>query len=233
MAMKITALCLWIALSAACFGQAPASAASIEKVQFQSGKVIVFPGARILMAPAEATLPFNIVVKTNGTYTVSGGQDRALQEGDSLGADGMLSKADGTITPVFDHVSRKRGRVLVFKDGQTIEPSQPLKLADGTAIAPDGKITAPNGSSRFLQDGEILKPDGGAVASRDSITKQNGRVMVQKDGSSFAVEPNRSIMMNDGTKVLSDGTVIKANGEQIVLTEGQVVILDGVVARPR
>jgi len=231
--MKISVLCLWIALSAACLGQVAAPASKVDKVQYQGSKVIVSPGSRILAAPEEVTLPFNIVVKTNGTYTVKEGSLRALQEGDSLGADGMLSKADGTITPVFDHVSRQRGRVRLFKDGQGSDPSEVLKLADGTAISPDGKIIVPNGSSRFLLDGEIFKLEGGVVAARDTITKQNGRVMVQKDGSTVPVEPGRSIMMNDGTKVLSDGTVIKANGEQSVLTEGQVITIEGVVARPR
>jgi hypothetical protein len=233
MAMKITALCLWIALSAACFAQIGTLAAKVEKVQFQSGKVTVSPGARILVAPEEVTLPFSIVVKTNGTFTVKGGSPRAFQEGDSLGADGMLTRTDGSILPVFDHVCRRNGRVTVLKDGQFAVPPETLKLADGTTIAPDGKITAPNGSSRFLLDGEIFKLEGGSIAARDTITRQNGRVVVQKDGSPVAVEPGRSIMMNDGTKVLSDGTVIKANGEQIVLTEGQVITIEGVVIRPR
>jgi len=233
MTMKITALCLWIVLSAACFGQAPAPAAIAEKVQFQGGKVIVSPGARTLVAPEEVTLPFSIVVLTNGAFTVKGGNPRALQEGDSLAADGMLTKADGTITPVFDHVSRRSGRITVLKDGQFTVPTETSKLADGTTIAPDGKITTPNGSSRFLLDGEIFKLEGGSVAARDTITRQNGRVVVQKDGSPVAVEPGRSIMMNDGTKVMSDGTVIKTNGEQITLTEGQVITIDGVVTRSR
>jgi quercetin dioxygenase-like cupin family protein len=233
MVMKIAAFCLWIALSTAGFSQAPALAAKAEKVQFQGGKVIVSPGARTLAAPEEVTLPFNIVVLTNGTFTVKGGQPRTLQEGDSLDSDGMLSRADGTISPVIDHVSRQRGRVTVLKDGQASQPSETLKLTDGTTISPEGKITTPNGSSRVLLDGEIFKLEGGAVAARDTITKQNGRVKVQKDGSTVAVEPGRSIMMNDGTKVLSDGTVIRTNGDQITLTEGQVITIDGVVTRSR
>jgi len=231
--MKITAFSLWIALATAGFSQVPAPAIKAEKVQFLGGKVIVSPGARTLMAPEEATLPFNIVVLTNGTFTVKGGQLRTLQEGDALAADGMLSKADGTITPVIDHVSRQRGRVTLLRDGRASQPGETLKLDDGTTISPEGKITTPNGSSRVLLDGEIFKLEGGAVAARDTITKQNGRVKVQKDGSTISVEPGRSIMMNDGTKVLSDGTVIKTNGEQLTLVEGQVITIDGVVIRPR
>src|SRR5436190_23664813 len=81
MAMKITAFSLWIALATAGFSQVPAPAIKAEKVQFQGGKVIVSPGARTLTAPEEATLPFNIVVLTNGTFTGKGGQLRTLKEG--------------------------------------------------------------------------------------------------------------------------------------------------------
>ncbi len=231
--MKITAFCLWIALSVVCFGQTTAAAAKPEKVQFQKGKVIVSPGNRTLMAPEEATLPLSIVVQTNGSFTVKGGNPRALQEGDSLGSDGMLTRADGTISPVIDHVSRQRGRVTLLKDGQSSEPREMLRLADGTTVTPEGKITTPNGNSRMLLDGEILKLEGGSVTARDTITRQNGRVKVQKDGSTITVEAGRTIMMNDGTKVFSDGTVLMANGQQVSLAEGEVITIDGVVTRSR
>jgi hypothetical protein len=233
LAMKITAVCLWIALSSVCLGQAPSSATRVEKVRFQQGKVIVSPGNHVLMAPDEATLPLSIVVKTNGTFTVKGGNPRSLQEGDSLDSDGMLSRADGTISPVIDHVSRNRGRVTILKDGQSSEPRETVRLADGTTVTPEGKITTPNGNSRRLLDGEIFKLEGGSVAARDTITKQDGRVKVQKDGRTITIEPGRNITMNDGTKVFGDGTVIKVGGQQVSLTEGQVITIDGVVTRTR
>lgn len=222
-----------MAAAAACFGQSATPATAVDRVQFKDSKVFVLPGARALEAPEEITLPFRILVRTNGAFTVNGGTPRLLQDGDSLGADGMLTKADGTITPVMDHVSRNRGRVMLFKDGQATEPRETLKLANGTTVSPEGKITTANGSARVLLDGEIFQLEGGALPARDTITMQSGRVKVQKDGSSVAVEPGRSIMMNDGTKVMSDGTVIRASGEQITLTEGQIITIDGVVIRAR
>jgi len=54
---------------------------------------------------------------------------------------------------------------------------------------------------------------------------------VQKDGSVLTLDPGRSIMMNDGTKVTSDGTVIMSDGRTISLAEGQIVTVEGVVRK--
>jgi hypothetical protein len=204
-----------------------------EKVQFKNDRVLALPGSQVLKAPNEITLPFDIVVRTNGTFTVKGGQSRQLLEGEILGSDGMLIKPDGSIVPVIDHVTMNRGKVVLFKDGVTTEVNALLQFSDGSSIVPEGVITPYGGAPRRLLDGEIFKLNGGSLPARDTITMQNGKVIVQKDGSQFTVEPNRSVTMNDGTKVLSDGTIIKFNGDQISLSEGQIYTLEGVVKRPR
>jgi hypothetical protein len=211
----------------------PAASNAIDKVQFKGGNVILQPGGGVLMAPREVSFPSSIVIKTNGTYTVGGGRTRTLQEGETLGSDGMLLKPDGTTAPVVDHVTYQRGRVLLFKDGVASEPRQSVTLADGTNISPDGKVTPRTGSPRRLLDGEIFQLSGTALPARDTVTMQNGRVQVQKDGSSLTVEPGRSVMMNDGTKIFGDGRIVKSNGTESKVTEGQIHTLDGVVTRPR
>jgi hypothetical protein len=205
----------------------------VEKVQFRNQKVFAMPGDTVLVAPKEIALPFDIVVRTNGTFTVGGGQPRQLQDGEILGADGMLIKPDGSIVPIIDHVTMNRGKVVMFKDGVATELHQLLQLSDGTSIDPEGTITPRDGAPRRLLDGEIFQLTGGSLPARDTITVKNGRVIVQKDGSQLTVEPNRSITMNDGTKVLSDGTIIKFNGDQLTVSEGQIYTLEGVVKRPR
>ena len=205
----------------------------IERVQFKDGNVHVWPGPQVLTAPDQATLHFSIIVQTNGSFTVNGGKARQLQEGEILSADGMLTKPDGSITAVMDHATLNRGRVMVMKDGDVSELTSILRLGNGTSISPDGKITPGTGSPRRLLDGELFRLEGGSLPARDSVTMQSGRVSVQKDGSKLNVEPGRSIIMNDGTKVFGDGTVVKFNGERIVLTDGQTLALDGVVTRPR
>jgi hypothetical protein len=210
-----------------------ASSTAIDKVQFQSGKVLLWPGGQTLMAPNEASLPFSVVVKTNGTFTVQGGKMRSLQEGEIIGKDGMLTKPDGTVQPVVDHVSLLRGRVIVVTDGESAVAQAQVKLGDGTTIDPDGKITPPSSSPRRLLDGEVFQLKGGALPSRDTITLQDGKVRVQKDGSVLIVEPTRSVMMNDGTKVFGNGKITYKNGQETQLAEGQIIILEGVVTRPR
>ncbi len=204
-----------------------------EKVQFRNDKVVALPSGQELAAPNEITLPFDIVVHTNGTFTVKGGPSRQLQEGEILGSDGMLIKPDGAITPVIDHVTMNRGKVVLMKDGVATEVKGLLQLSDGTTVFPEGKISPRDGAPRRLLDGEIFQLTGGSLPARDTITMRNGKVIVQKDGSQLTVEPSRSITMNDGTKVLSDGTIIKFNGDQTAVSEGQIYTLEGVVKRPR
>ncbi len=231
--MRINVLCgLASFLILASAGLQAEPPASVDRIQFKDKQVLMFPGG-VLSAPDEVKLPFNIIVQTNGSFTVKGGKVRQLQEGETLGSDGMLVKPDGSITPVMDHVSLNRGRVIMVKDGDTSEVTSLVTLGDGTMIAPDGKITPRVGSPRQLLDGELFRLEGGALPVQDSITMLNGRVTVQKDGSKFDVEPGRSITMNDGTKVFGDGSIIKFSGEKTSVSEGQVITIEGVVTRPR
>jgi hypothetical protein len=228
--MKAIVICLGLVCLAA---TAAAATNAVAKVQFKGGKVLVLPAGEILVAPNEATMPFNIVVQTNGTFTVKGGKVRSLLEGETIGSDGMLTRPDGTISPVMDHVSFNRGRVLLFKDGEATEPRQLVILGDGTSISPDGKITPRASAPRRLLDGEVFQLEGQALPARDTITMQGGRVKVQKDGSLLSVDRERSVMMNDGTKVFGDGRIIKPNGDQTTVSEGQVITVEGVTTRPR
>jgi hypothetical protein len=122
---------------------------------------------------------------------------------------------------------------VMYKDGVATEVTGLLQLSDGSSIVPEGVITPHGGAPRRLLDGEIFKLNGGSVPARDTITMKNGKVIVQKDGSQFTVEPSRSVTMNDGTKVLSDGKIIKFNGDDLTLSEGQIYTLEGVVKLPR
>ena len=210
-----------------------AATRSFDKVQFQGGKVLTWPGANELLAPNEAALPFEVSVKTNGTFTVQGGSLRALREGESISKDGTLARPDGTVQPVVNHLTLTRGQVMLVQDGVSAPAREPVKISDGTIVYPDGKVAPPTGSPRRLLDGEVFQLKGGALPTRDTITLQGGRVKVQKDGSLLTVAAGRSIMMNDGTKVFGDGKVIKTDGTTLQLAEGQIIVLEGVVTRER
>ena len=211
---------------------AAAPRSPIERVQLQDARVLIWQDGQRLETTNEVAMPFAILVQTNGVFTVKGGKERKLQEGQILGRDGMLTKPDGSITPVMDHVSMNRGRVVVVKDGESSVLSGVMKLGDGSTVLSDGTIVLPNGAPRKLLDGE-LRVEGGALPTRDTVTKQAGKVMVQKEGAMLAVNPGRSITMNDGTKVLADGTILRFNGDRTTVKEGEVITLDGVITRDR
>lgn len=216
------------------FGLMAAPMANIEKVQFRNNKVFAWQNGAVIEAVTEVALPFEILVETNGTFTVKGGKEWQLEEGEILGRDGMLLKPDGSIVALMDHVTMNRGQVLRSEDGEAAAARDVIQLGDGTILRPDRKMITPHGTASWLLDGELLQPEGGSLPARDTITMQGGRVMVQKDGSMLPLDPARSITMNDGTKVMGDGTVIGfLSGEQTKLAEGQVFVIEGVVVRRR
>ena len=71
------------------------------------------------------------------------------------------------------------------------------------------------------------------MALSDTVTMQEGRVFVQKDGTSFEVAPGRSLMMNDGSKVFGDGTVLLKSGEKTNVTSGAILKLEGISGKNR
>ena len=227
--LKFTGLGLLVS-----FSLVAAPMTGVEKVQLRDSKVFAWRNGTVIRTVTEVALPFEILVQTNGTFTVKGGKVRRLEEGDVLGSDGMLLKPDGSIHAMMDHVTMNRGQVLRSEDGEAAAPRDSIQLGDGVTVRPDRKIITPQGKASWVLDGELFKPEGGTVPARDTITMQDGRVMVQKDGTMLALDPARSITMNDGTKVLGDGTIIGfLTGQQTRLAEGQVFVIEGVVVHRR
>jgi len=223
-----------LTLALCSFGLMAAPMTGVDKVQFKDNKVFAWRNGGIIEAVTEVALPFDILVQTNGAFTVKAGKKRQLEEGEILGRDGMLLKPDGSIVALMDHVTLNRGQVLHNEDGEAAAARDVIQLGDGMTLRPDRKIITPQGNASWLLDGELLKPEGGSLPARDTITMQGGRVMVQKDGSMLPLDPARSITMNDGTKVLGDGTVIGFLSDgRTKLAEGEVLVIEGVVVRRR
>ena len=76
---------------------------------------------------------------------------------------------------------------------------------------------------------EAIAPDGTPIPALDTISLQHGKVVVQKEGTRLMIQPGRSIMMNEGTKVFGDGRVVSKDGTITNLAEGQILIIEGVV----
>ena len=205
----------------------------IDKVQFKGGVVTTEQNGKPVTLEEEVTLPNEVKVKPDGSFIVGKGKPRQLKEGQSISADGTLASADGSVMPVVDHVVLKNGRPLLVTDGESTPITSPVTLGDGTVVLADGAVVRRGASPVKLLDGQLLKLDGSALATRDTVTFKDGKVTVQKDGSTFEVKPGRTLMMNDGTKVFGDGTVVKRSGDRQKLTEGQTITVEGVVTRNR
>ncbi len=179
----------------------------------------------------EITLPQGIKVMTNATFQVNGGKERKFSEGQVLSSDGMLTSPSGAVEPVLDHVAVLRGRGVLVQDGEAKPIATEYALGDGSRVTADAYLIRPNGARVQLLDGQIFRLGGKAIPALDSITMVGGKVVVQKDGSQFEVPANRSLMMNEGTKVFGNGRVVMRDGTVKELGEGQIIEVEGVVKR--
>jgi hypothetical protein len=200
-----------------------------EQVLFKAGQVIMVQNGKHMEATNDFALTQDITVMTNGTFSVQKRAPRPFQEGDTLGVDGMLLRADGSIAPVIDHIVMQYGKPRLVRDGKSSPLTREYVLGDGTHILPDATIIPPDGRRARLMDGQLYKLDGLAVPTKDTIQLQKGKVRVFKDGSTLTLPLKETIMMSEGTKVFGDGTLLKPDGTRITLKEGEVVRVDGVV----
>lgn len=204
---------------------------SVERVLFKGGKMLVEQSGKASPMDKEVALPNEIKVMTNATFRVKSGRERKLDEGQILGADGMLTSPDGSIVPVIDHVTMKNGQILLAKDGDTSTLQIELRLEDGSKVTPDGYLVSKYGVRVKLMDGQMLRMDGQLIPAKDTVTLSGGKVRVQKDGSQFEVAAGRSLTMNDGAKIFGDGTVLMKDGTTKKLVEGEILVLEGVVRK--
>ncbi len=204
---------------------------AVDRVMMKDGKMWETQGGQTTLMDQETRLPYDVTVKTNGTYTVKQGKERQFKEGQILRSDGMLISPDGSIVPVYDHITMKAGKPMITRDGSTEPLQSTIKLADGTRIQPDGYVVKPDGRTLRLLDGQIFQLSGKTIPATDTITLKGGKVIVQKDGSLITVAPGRSLMMNDGTKVFGDGTVLMKDGTKKKLAEGELLTVPGLVTR--
>ena len=211
-----------------------ADSPAVKSVQFRDAKLIVtLDGGKSEPSTNDVSMPEGIKVMTNGTFTVNAGKARPLKEGQSLGADGNLTSADGTVVPVFDHLAMKAGKLTITKDGEESPATAEVVLGDGTRVRPNGRIMGTDGRVRRMLDGQIVRWSGQAVDATDTVTIQNGQVVLQKDGGRVTLRPGQTMMMSDGTKVFSDGTVLKPGGEKDKVKEGEIYKLPGIAPTKR
>lgn len=109
---------------------------------------------------SDFALPDGSRVSGDGTIHGRDGRIRRL-------LDGQLLTLDGKAAPTTDTISLRNGKVVLFKDGGTVElrKGQTMAMSDGTKVTGDGLITKPDGSKSTIKEGETVKLSG-VVAPR-------------------------------------------------------------------
>lgn len=200
---------------------------TVDRVLFKDGKVLIPHEGKMKPAIADAVLPNEVVVATNGVFNVGKGKARQLREGQTIDAQGMLTSPDGTIVPVFDHIAVRKGQVQIVTDGETRILSGEFALPDGGKVLADGTVRR-GGSLKRLLDGQLLRLDGSQVAGTDTASMTGGKVTLFKDGGQLTLRRGQVMTMSDGTKVSGDGSVIRPDGTRVILKEGETLKLPGV-----
>jgi hypothetical protein len=145
----------------------------------------------------------------------------------------MLSSPDGSVVPVFDHIVRRAGHVQISTDGEARPLTEEYRLPDGGKVLADGSLRGSDGRLQRLLDGQLLRLDGSAVASTDTVSMTGGKVVLFKDGGRVELRRGQVMAMSDGTRITGDGAVTKPDGSKVTLKEGETLKIPGVVAPRR
>jgi hypothetical protein len=202
----------------------------VDGVTITNGQPYAMQGGSLEPLTQNLEFPLDIEVTTNGSFKVAKGKERNLLEGQVIQHDGWLLSPDGSIEPVFDHVTMQ-GKVFLVRDGESQALTNQMAFPNGLNINPDGTCLYPDGSNTRLMDGKLFQLDGTPIVSKDTISMKNGQVVVQKEGKMISILPWQTTGMNDGTTVRGDGLIQKKDGTQSQLVEGQTILVDGALVK--
>jgi hypothetical protein len=204
---------------------------SIDSVTLKDKEIYYLRAGHWEPATNVIKLPFEVEVKTNGVFTVAGGRERKLADGQVIRKDGRLVNPNGAVQAVFDHVEMLGGTATVIRDGKPEPLTETMTFPNQLTISPDGSVVYPSGDRSRLADGQLFRLDGTSVPAKDAVTMKDGHVVVQRGGKLIPLGPTQIMGMNDGSKVQGDGLVTKMDGTESQLTEGQTILIDGAAAR--
>ena len=207
------------------------TSSQVDSFTVKNGTIYAMHGDDLDALAKNIKLPFDVEVTTNGTFTVANGKERKLLEGQILRSDGWLLNPDGSVQPVFDHVTFKGAKVLVVRNGQAVPLTKPMTFPNNLYVEPDGYCVYPDGARTRLWDGQLFRLDGTPMLSKDTVTLIKGQVVVQKDGSLIKLSPVQLMGMNDGTRVFGKGYIEKPDGTTIQLREGETILLNGALVK--
>jgi hypothetical protein len=219
---------VWLVIWVAAFGLTLPAVAEVQSVFCKDGKFWVVTDGATSEISSEINLPHEVIVNTNGVFTVNKGKERTLVEGQRISMDGSLQSADGSIGPVYDHIAVKGGKVVVVRDGVAAALTAPMSLPNGAVLNADSSMIKPGGMQVRLVDGQLFELDGTPIATKDTISLQSGKVVLQRDGTLITLQPIQITEMSDGTRVTGNGLVTYRDGRKVQLTEGQIITVNGV-----
>src|SRR5207249_2369161 len=114
-------------------------------------------------------------------------------------------------------------------NGEASPVSQTIRLGTEKWLTAERALIGSDGSWMRVIDGQLFTPEGKVIPAVDTITLQSGKVLVQKEGTQLLIGSDRTIMMNEGTKVYGDGRVLNSDLQITQLTEGQILTVEGEV----
>jgi len=235
--MKINSIMVAGAAWCLAFGLLSAAPAqvvkSVSSATFKESRVLVPEGGKTVETTNDVSLPGEILVRTNGVFTVKKGKERQLREGQIITSDGLLNSPDGSVEPVVDHLVLKGGKVQLIKDGDANPLGAEYVLPDAARVSPDGTIKARDGRLRRMLDGQIIKLDGVAIPATDTVSLQDGKVVLFKDGDRVELRRGQIMAMSDGSRVNGDGYLVRSNGTRVNLKEGEIIKVPGVISSKR
>src|SRR5712692_507750 len=182
--MNTTNSIVWITLSFAILsGLCPKLGAEglADRYWFKDGQVWAVRGGATTLLTNDVELPHKITVSTNGTFQVRTYQPRPFAEGQILGLDGMLTSPNGQIEPVIDHVAMDAGKTISSVDGGRSPVNKDILLGPDRRLTPDRVLLGGERGWMRVIDGLLFTPDGGTIPTSDTISLQNGKVIVQKE----------------------------------------------------
>ena len=210
----------------------------IDGVTVKGTNVYTIRGEDLEVVTNTVTLPFEVEVTTNGTFTVAGGKKRQLAEGQIIRNDGWLVKPEGRVEPIVDNVAALGSQVILRHDGQQEVMTEQMVFPNGLVLNPNGTCTYPNGSRSRLADGQLFRFDGKTIPAMDAVTLINGEVKVSKDGALLTVTFRSGVGLTppylgmcDGTLIKADGTLKRRDGSITVLREGLTILIEGTASR--
>ena len=214
-------------LATAAFALRAQNADSADGATVKNDTTYALHGDQQQILTDKLKLPFDVEVNTNGEFKVADGKFRKIAEGQIVRKDGWLLNPDGSVEPVFDHVTFSGGKIIVVRDGEATTLAADMTFSNATRITLDGWCAYPDGSRQRLVDGQLFHLDGSVVPAKDTITLKNGAVVVQKSGKLIPLAPGKIMGMNDGTRIHGEGFIENRDGSTKPLKEGETILVDG------